>query len=211
MSMSAIRTARISRALMKYDAMRFRHVFFAGSVVRCDYDWKSLVNTEEQRVQKLLNVRASADWVVALFPKSLEWWKQFDCGGAGFDGFKDADGSDPRICQLQKYANGGHSAAIVESQRPNIAKFIVDGNIPEPTPDKDFVQSGACWLVPLSKLRIGLPLLVLIFGIVIPTCIAWPLTPMVLADANLSVPEAVERTVYLVGYFLLLKFIVARV
>ena len=45
-TMSAIPTARYlaARALVSYPACTFRHVFFAGSVVRTSYDWKTLVD-----------------------------------------------------------------------------------------------------------------------------------------------------------------------
>ena len=79
-TMSAIPTAPYlaARALVSYPACTFRHVFFAGSVVRTSYDWKTLVDAG--RVGRVLNIVASRDWVVALLPKSLERFRSFDLG-----------------------------------------------------------------------------------------------------------------------------------
>jgi pimeloyl-ACP methyl ester carboxylesterase len=203
-----------ARALEDYAAASFKHVFFAGSVVKRKYDWLAMI--QAGRVRKLHNVPAAADWVVALLPKSVEYWEKLDLGGAGFDGFEDA-GKHPNISQAKRFANGGHSAAIVESQWPHIAKFIVDGTVPPEDPPKAFVSSRAFWLVPLAKAHLGLPLLTLIFGIAIPLFLAWPLFQAVTGYATdwpphgLTVLQTIGVTVVFVGYFLLLKFIITRV
>jgi hypothetical protein len=202
------------RALRDYAAARFKHIFFAGSVVRRDYDWLSLVLTG--RVGKLHNVPAAADWVVALLPKSVERWQKIDLGGAGFDGFDQA-GQHPNITQPNGFANGKHSAAIVESQWPHIARFIVNGTVPPALPPADFVKSRAAWLVPLAKSHLGLPLLVLIFGIMIPVVLAMPLFRFATEVGptwpldNLNGWQAIAITFVFIGYFLLLKLIVTRV
>lgn len=203
-----------ARALKDYAAANFKHVFFAGSVVRPDYDWLSLVR--DRRVTKIHNVRAAADWVVALLPKSVERWKKLDLGGAGFDGFQQA-GKDPNVTQPTDFANGTHSAAIAESQWPHIAAFIVDGTVPPALPQTDFVPSQAAWLKPLAKSQLGLPLLVLVFGIVIPVLLAMPLFryatgvgPASPLD-DLNGWEAIAMTFVFIGYFLLLKFVITRV
>jgi alpha-beta hydrolase superfamily lysophospholipase len=203
-----------ARALKDYAAARFKHVFFAGSVVRRDYDWLSLVLSG--RVGKLHNVPAAADWVVALLPKSVERWKKIDLGGAGFDGFDQA-GQNPNITQPTGFANGEHSAAIAESQWPHIAGFIVDGTVPPQLPPADFVKSRAAWLEPLAKSHLGLPLLALLFGIVVPLLLAMPLFQYVTGVGpawpldDLNNWQAIAMTFVFAGYFLLLKFIVTRV
>ena len=203
-----------ARALEDYPAANFKHVFFAGSVVRRNYDWLSLVSA--RRVGKIHNVPAAADWVVALLPKSVERWKKIDLGGAGFDGFHDA-GKDPNITQPIGFANGKHSAAIAESQWPHIAAFIVDGTVPPALPPADFVKSRAAWLVPLANSHLGLPLLVVIFGVVIPVLLAMPLFRYATGVGpawpldSLNGWQAIAMSFVFIGYFLLLKFIVTRV
>ncbi len=53
------------------------------------YDWAALLSAD--RVRKVLNMVATRDWVVALFPMGLEPFRRFfDLGGAGFAGFRQA-------------------------------------------------------------------------------------------------------------------------
>ncbi len=202
-----------ARALKDYAAARFKHVFFAGSVVRRDYNWSDPVKSG--RVCKVHNVPAAADWVVALLPKSIEWLKKFDLGGAGFDGFEQA-GEVPNVTQSTGFAKGAHSAAIAENQWPHIAGFIVDGVAPPELPKEDFVATRSCWLVPLAKSHIGLPFLALLFGIVVPSILAWPLLQSLTGVGlewpyGLTIAQAIAVTFVFVGYWLLLKFIITRV
>ncbi|MFK4488887.1 esterase/lipase family protein [Bradyrhizobium sp. USDA 336] len=203
-----------ARALVDYAATRFKHVFFAGSVVRSDYDWLSILRAG--RIVKLHNVPAAADWVVALFPKSVEHWPKFDLGSAGFDGFVQA-GRHPNITQPCDFANGQHSAAIVESQWPHIAKFIIQGDVPPSLPASAFVKSRAAWLVPLARSHLGLPLLILIFGVAVPALMAIPLLQYAIGVRPIWLVDRLEdwQTIALsfafIGYFALLKFVVTRV
>ncbi|WP_375456779.1 hypothetical protein [uncultured Methylobacterium sp.] len=152
-----------ARALQDYPALHFRNVLFAGSVVRRDYPWLPLVDSG--RVARFQNVCAGGDWVVALLPKSVEWFRKFDLGGAGFDGFRDA-GKRPAITEF-KYLRGGHGAGIAEPHWPKIAAFIVDGtpfapdrNDPEtlyePTPDPSIAALGKAHIGIAAVLGIGL-------------------------------------------------------
>ncbi len=139
-----------AKALADYPACSFDHIVFAGSVVRTDYDWGSLmpkegtVNNEkkqEYKVQKVMNYVASADAVVALFPKGLQGIPIVDLGSAGHDGFE----QHQSIANLYpvKFVKGGHSAGIVESQWNEIAKFVVEGKVPILNSDnamKDLVE-----------------------------------------------------------------------
>ncbi|MBR0779245.1 hypothetical protein JQ625_30885 [Bradyrhizobium diazoefficiens] len=201
-----------ARALKDYADAHFKHVFFAGSVVRRDYDWLDLLSAA--RVKKIHNVPAAADWVVALLPKSVEGWKKIDLGGAGFDGFDQA-GKHPDLTQPTLFANGKHSAAIAESQWEHIARFIVHGTVPPELPSTAFVKSRAQWLVPLARSHLGLPLLVLVFGIVFPALLAIPLFIYAAGPAlpldNQSGWEAIASSFVVMGYFLLLKLVVTRV
>jgi pimeloyl-ACP methyl ester carboxylesterase len=136
-------TYLLARALRDYPAAVFKHVVLAGSVVRCDYNWKSLfVERPEfaggRRVERVLNYVATNDWVVALFPKAVQPIPAFDLGSAGHDGFAQAD--DARVCQI-RYVKGTHAAGIKESQWDEIAGFIVNGEPPRSdNPDYDTKQ-----------------------------------------------------------------------
>jgi hypothetical protein len=203
-----------ARALKDYAAANFKHLFFAGSVVKREYDWLGLLSTG--RVGKVHNARASADWVVALLPKSVEWSTKIDLGGAGFDGFDDA-GKHPNLSQPKNFAHGGHSAAIIETQWPRIARFILEGTVPPELPTDDVVPSRARWLVPLANSHLGLPTLVLLFAIVIPFILAWPLFQALTGYGlawpphGLTLPQTAALTLVFVGYILLVKFVITRV
>lgn len=122
----------LADALRNYPACRFKHVVFAGSVVRRDFDWSGFLPqpnqaNDEVRINKVLNYVATADWVVAIFPKGLQAVKWFDLGSAGHDGFET---ENDRVNEV-RYVRGSHSAGIRESQWDEISRFIVDGQIPE--------------------------------------------------------------------------------
>jgi pimeloyl-ACP methyl ester carboxylesterase len=203
-----------ARALRDYAAATFKHLFFAGSVVRRDFDWLSPIR--EGRLVKLHNIPAAGDWVVALLPKSVEWYKKFDLGGAGFDGFNDA-GKHANITQPKAFAKGGHSAAIAEVHWDHIARFVIDGTVPPEQPEQAYVPSRVPWLRWLAELHLGLPILFLLLVILIPLVIARPLLPLVVGHGlqlptdELSLFQGVVQTLLIVGYFLLLKFVVTRV
>jgi hypothetical protein len=93
------------------------------------------------RVAKVRNVVATADWVVALFPRFFEqiadWGKSYettgylDIGSAGFRGFEDSAKADPlrRIADT-KFVSGGHSAALDfrdEAKLKAIVDFALNG------------------------------------------------------------------------------------
>ena len=115
-------TYLLAKALVDYPACRFKNVVFAGSVVRTDYDWDEKIRTG--RVQAVLNYVASADWVVAFFPKALQILGLQDLGSAGHDGF--AVPPDDLTVQQVRFVKGGHGAALQEENWDSIAKFIVD-------------------------------------------------------------------------------------
>jgi hypothetical protein len=114
----------LARALREYPSARFKHVLFAGSCVRADYPWSRL---EPARTGSVLNVVATADWVIALLAKGLQAMRAFDLGSAGHDGFR-----DPQPTNL-KYAAGTHSAGITEHHWNAIADFVLHGTKPEPS------------------------------------------------------------------------------
>jgi pimeloyl-ACP methyl ester carboxylesterase len=115
-------TYLLARALRDYPSTHFNHVVFAGSVVRTNYDWRTLMRGPSPRIVAVCNCVASRDWVVALFPKAFELLRIQDLGSAGHDGFSTL----PDELQVE-FAKGGHSAALEESWWNTIANFIVSG------------------------------------------------------------------------------------
>lgn len=59
-------TYLLAKALHDYPSIRFNQVVFAGSVVQRNYQWHKFI---PHRVKSVLNFVATADWVVAFFPK----------------------------------------------------------------------------------------------------------------------------------------------
>ncbi|MBO2008508.1 hypothetical protein [Hymenobacter negativus] len=120
-------TYMLAKALTQYPACHFENVVFAGSVVRTDYAWEPLLR--QGRVKAVLNYVATADWVVAFCPKTLEMLHWQDLGSAGHDGFKDgyAQHNGPALIQQAKYVEGRHDAALKEENWDSIADFIVSG------------------------------------------------------------------------------------
>lgn len=128
----------LASVLANYAAPRVRRVFFAGSVVPKHYPWRKLV--EAGRVQQVVNVVATADWVVAIFPKLFEqiadWCGRqpvkgwLDIGAAGFRGFLDAGSASGAVMDL-KFAEGQHSTGVevsVPAKLSAIVGFVVDGD-----------------------------------------------------------------------------------
>ena len=203
-------TYLLARALQDYPAARFRRVFFAGSVVRGDYDWNARVRN--QQVEKFLNVRASCDWVVGLLPKSLEWWKSIDVGGGGLDGFEQASQSG-NVREVPLYAYGGHAAAIGEKHWQGIAEFIALGTVPEPalsgraSPEPgDFVKAPPGLLKFVAALRIFLPVLV----VLILAVGVWILSPLLWHIHGLKPRIAAASAVRFALYVALLRFFILR-
>ena len=136
-------TYLLAKALEEYPCCKFHHVVFAGSVVRTNYRWLDF--KKNGQIQAVLNYVATADWVVALFPRTIEMLKIQDLGSAGHDGFrfvsakqqeeslkreKDKRNNDPR--SQFKYVRGSHSAALAEANWDAIAHFILSGDFREP-------------------------------------------------------------------------------
>jgi len=130
----------LGSALQRYAAMRVRRVFFAGSVLPSEYRWSELI--EAGQVEKVINVVATGDWVVAFFPKLFEKLaNQFgrktsagwmDLGSAGFDGFI-AAGQTSAVDNLQ-FSSGGHSTGVEVKNLEKlsaICSYIVDGQVDE--------------------------------------------------------------------------------
>jgi pimeloyl-ACP methyl ester carboxylesterase len=123
-------TYLLAKALEDYPAVRFDRVVFAGSVVNRGEKWLALLRS---RVSCVVNFVATADWVVAFFPKALQSVGIQDLGSAGHDGFGAASMECPVIEPPQTYIVGGHAAALHEAMWDSIAKFTLTGVL-EPPP-----------------------------------------------------------------------------
>jgi hypothetical protein len=193
-------TYLLARALQDYPAVHFRNVLFAGSVVRRDYPWRQFI--ADGRVSRVVNMVATADWVVAIFPSGLEPLRRFDLGGAGFGGFRRA-AAEPGLHEIH-YVAGGHSAALVETQWPRIAEFVVADTIPAP-PDADYRSNQSClWR---AAARLSSPILVaivLLFGVV-------PLYALLHTIPDLTGSAAASRVAAAFAYLLILWFVITRV
>lgn len=152
-----------ARALQKYPAARFSNIYFAGSVVNQHFEWTKQVR--RGAVERFHNARGATDWVVALLPKSVDYFS--DLGGGGFDGFTEinAPDHDPRLTQSEYFALGGHSGAIQEGHWGEIGKFIVSGLKPREN-HRLFAKAPYRFLSILSDLRIGIPV-GLLFGLIL--------------------------------------------
>jgi pimeloyl-ACP methyl ester carboxylesterase len=184
-----------ARALEMYPCCRFNRIVFAGSVVLKDYNWSRFMPSQ---VDAVANYIATADWVVALFPKALQTMHLQDLGSAGHDGF-----SDTKVLQLKnhnekRYVAGTHSAALKEEVWESIADFILTGEL-NPTKDMEIEDKQFKPLAWISNIApvvwIGIVFLVvkgaLFFG-------------------ELPIAEW-QRTLLLVGYFLIIWTVLTRV
>jgi pimeloyl-ACP methyl ester carboxylesterase len=123
-------TYLLARALEDYPSCRFKHVVFAGSVVLARYDWNAAI--ARGQVRKVLNYVATADWVVAFFPRAIQMLHWQDLGSAGHDGF---EGARPGASVEQiRFVRGGHGAALNEANWDAIARFVLSGQKVEPPP-----------------------------------------------------------------------------
>jgi pimeloyl-ACP methyl ester carboxylesterase len=116
-------TYLLAKSLKEYPVCKFKNVVFAGSVVNKQFEWKKMI--DEKRVNRIYNLVASSDWVVAMFPKAFQALKLQDIGSGGFDGFTEKLNPEYQL----KFVKGGHGAAIEERYWDDIAYFIVHGNV----------------------------------------------------------------------------------
>jgi len=156
-------TYLLTRALRDYPLCRFKNVVLAGSVVRTHYDWNSAITRGQ--VKKVLNYVATADWVVAFFPRAIQMLRIQDLGSAGHDGFDLEEEKSKNVAQI-KYVKGGHGAALNESNWDAIAEFVLTGHPQDPPLGiKGEAQS---WLVKIPGLvapLIWLLILAIVFSV----------------------------------------------
>ena len=106
-------------------------MYFAGSVVRTDFNW---CDYDEQVSEKVVNVVNSDDYIISTSPGFIEalGWTFLNVGGAGQLGFK-------KECLTSKVENfgpfaRGHSGAISRDYWPAISEFINGGDFKPPEP-----------------------------------------------------------------------------
>ena len=156
-------TYLLAKALELCPAMRFKRVVFAGSVVRCRYDWNRFVpagGTPSWQVEQILNYVATADWVVAIFPHGLERLGVPDLGGAGHLGFT---GDDTPVTNIE-YVVGGHGAALRDKYWDEMSAFVLEGAAPQ-AHLPDTVQSATVTCLGLLAPLLWVALLILVPGI----------------------------------------------
>ena len=128
----------LAKALELYSCCQFERVVFAGSVVRTSFDWSRFlpfsigareIAPDEPQVRRVLNYVATADLVVAGFPKIFQYFPflKNDLGSAGFDGFNQK-ATNSMVTEVE-YVRGGHGAAIKERNWDTIAEFIYSGKL----------------------------------------------------------------------------------
>jgi hypothetical protein len=150
-------TYLLKEALENYDAVKFKRVVLAGSVLKSDHDWPALI--QAKRVDAVLNLSATEDWVVAFFPNALQMMHLQDLGGAGFYGFNK---QAPGITQIagKTWVVGRHDAAVKEDWWEPVADFVATGALPtlatKLTSDKQewWVKAGGA-IAPLLWLLIA--------------------------------------------------------
>jgi pimeloyl-ACP methyl ester carboxylesterase len=134
----------LANALKNYATFTVNRVVFAGSVVRRDFDWGKYHALH--RVEKIRNDVATGDWVVGIFPRFLEIFRD-DVGSAGHNDFIQDSG---KRNNYNGFFPGDHGAAIQEKYHPSISHFILTGeNIP-----LELAGMQNCFVVLLSKLSI---------------------------------------------------------
>ncbi len=124
-------TYLLARGLRDFPFIRFENVVLAGCVVECTYPWQRMI--ADGRIGRVLNYVASADAVVAIFPKALGRLG-FDLGSAGHDGFDDLDDGNGNVGHQVRFAKGGHGAALEEGHWDDIADFVLDGTYDKEKP-----------------------------------------------------------------------------
>jgi len=185
-----------AKALCDYPAATFSRIVFAGSVVRRDYDWQSLI--QSRRVGQVLNYVSTADWVVAVFGSGLQKMAAFDIGSAGHDGFHN------RLVTEANFIEGGHGAGHEEAAWDDIGRFIVHGTPPDT--NKAPFHLEKTWLTrQLGRASgIALPVVFYILPVALLACLVWLIS---LPGPQLAVVAWTLGAVALVRF---LRFFVTR-
>ena len=128
-------TYLLAEALELYPSCRFERAVLAGSVISRRYSWTRFTEPPavracgpalthpEPRLKAVLNLVATADWVVAWFPKAFQLFGSKELGSLGHDGFQRIGTGMYEI----RYVRGGHGTAIEEDMWDTVAEFVLTG------------------------------------------------------------------------------------
>lgn len=121
-------TYLLASALRRYKTPVFDRVVFAGSVLPRQFEWDHFVRTG--RVGAIQNYVATADLVVGWFPAFFEWVAELfgrrpDLGSGGHNGFL----NDTARLHAIEFVRGGHGAALVPENMPNLARFALGDEV----------------------------------------------------------------------------------
>jgi len=189
-------TYLIAKALELYPSCKFKHIVFAGSVVRQQYDWRKFMLPPGQgRVLKVANYVATRDLVVAWFPKFFQFLGFQDIGSAGHDGFDEDPTGEVRD---ETYVIGGHSAALDERNWDAIAQFIITGEFKQ-VPDALRRKDQSWWV----RLFGFFPPAIWAAIVCILGYLAWAI--------YVHVPDPTARTLALVVFFWAIWKILTRI
>lgn len=118
----------LGRAMTDVQAVRFRRVYLAGSVLPADYPWTRLLDTG--RIEAIRSDRGRRDMPVALLAQGLRGFGMRDVGAGGFEGFTELN--QPNAIQWP-YFPGGHGAPLATDERvANVASYITKGSAERP-------------------------------------------------------------------------------
>jgi hypothetical protein len=225
-------TYLVARALELCPALTLSRVVFAGSVVRTRYPWARMIDQARGsgpaaighshrriaedaphdargQVGQVVNYVATADWVVAVFPRCLEMLRLQDLGSAGHDGFGESPGLRNVFC-----IRGSHGAALHEEHWKEIAAFVVRGVVPPADADKSArsrlvrlagAASPAIWLALLALALLPAYALMASLGLWSPARLA----PLQNSWLTATVP-AWARALALAAYLALVKTVLTR-
>ncbi|MGA8595182.1 MAG: alpha/beta fold hydrolase [Bryobacteraceae bacterium] len=143
----------VARALRDYEALKFKYVALAGSIVPRAFDWDKYV--DGGRVTVVRNDVSSDDCVVALVGR---FWEAFsenlgvgfgsfgDIGSSGFHGFMANSAREYET----RYYPGGHSGAItIPENLRSLARFLATGD--SAVDRAALLNSQSKWISSLSK------------------------------------------------------------
>jgi hypothetical protein len=192
-------TYLLKEALEQLPEVRFDRVVLAGSVLRRSEDWAGFL--AKGQVKQVLNLRAHADWVVAIFPSTMEHMSWQDLGGAGHDGFvQQVPGlfNGPLHEQREGFVRGDHGSGVGEHAWQTIARFVAHG---EPNYEGLATEPEHRWFESWAGSWGGVVL--------------WGVLLVVLLGAAWAIRRFIHRewlrTLAYVGYFMLIWTVVTRV
>jgi pimeloyl-ACP methyl ester carboxylesterase len=174
----------LASALQKYSELEVRNVFFAGSVLPMQYDWKSAIG-DHRLTGEVWNVCADLDWVVAIFPQLFQQISDFlkinpsepgllDIGSAGFRGFRAGVGTN-KVHDVKSII-GYHGAAFDSTNTKRldaVVDFLISGasaeivalkEIDGPSNRLEFL-STLSWLIWIIGVRLIVWIAIVAYGL----------------------------------------------